>query len=166
MANLVDDEASQLAVTGAWLGVTNAFNRFVANAPPAILPVTLFDEIPIVQSGRTHSITVRQILDQGIIVVAFPTPIPVSGSGPLPPGSFGDVNIRNTSGGPITITLPLMPALGQTLRFKDCAGNAGTYNITITAPPGTAIDGYPTYVLTSNYMSLEVYWTGDMWGTR
>jgi hypothetical protein len=113
-------------------------------------------------------------------------PIEILVSTILPPGSRGDVNIRNGTNAPLDVTLPLGPALGQSLKFKDAIGNAGTWPITIISPaltltsggivltgPGGAvltttalIDGFPTYTLVSNYASIELYWTGTEWGTR
>lgn len=108
---------------------------------------------------------------------AFPVPLPppvpgtpiiVIGSEYLPEGAVGSININNGSAGPITIWMPPNPVLDQTLRFKDVAGNAGTWPITIGALPGTTIDGMASYTLLSDFMSLELYWTGvnSNWGTR
>ena len=66
----------------------------------------------------------------------------------------------------MTITLPPGPGVGQTLKFKDAQGNAGTYPITLQGAAGATIDGNPHYLLMSDYMSLEVFWMGDQWGTR
>jgi hypothetical protein len=98
-------------------------------------------------------------------VVAAPGPIDVVGSIALPAGAAGDVSIRNAAAASITITLPLNPALDQTLRFKDVLGNAGTYPVTLQAASG-AIDGNSNYQLMSDYMSVELYWMGTQWGTR
>jgi hypothetical protein len=92
-------------------------------------------------------------------------PITVGSGGALPAGSAGDVSINNVAGVPITITLPPSPTLGQTLKFKDTAGNAGTHPITLVSAAGT-IDGNANYLMMSNYMSVEVYWMGTQWGSR
>jgi hypothetical protein len=92
-------------------------------------------------------------------------PIQVGGSTVLPVGSAGDVSINNIAAAPITITLPASPTLGQALMFKDAAGNAGTYPITIVSAAGS-IDGNASYQLMSNYMSVELYWMGSQWGSR
>jgi hypothetical protein len=105
----------------------------------------------------------------------------------LPYGTFGSVNVRNATGAPITIYLPAQPLPGQSLKFKDATGNAGTYPITINGmvvltdsagniltdsagniltTSGGRIDGNSTYVLSSNYAAVEVFWMGDQWGTR
>jgi hypothetical protein len=92
-------------------------------------------------------------------------PITVNATTALPVGSAGDVSINNLAAAPITITLPAGPTLGQTLKFKDTAGNAGTYTITLVSASGT-IDGNPSYQLMSNFMSAELYWMGTQWGSR
>jgi len=83
-------------------------------------------------------------------------------SGPLPTGFSGDINIRNSTGGPITITMPPSPTVGQTLRFKDVLGNASTYAIIITGP----IDGAASYAIFSDYGAAELYWSGSNWSVR
>jgi hypothetical protein len=92
-------------------------------------------------------------------------PISVTSSTVLPFGAAGDVSIANGTAAPVTVTLPPTPTMGQALKFKDTAGNAGTYPVTIVSAAGT-IDGNPNYLLMSNYMSVELYWMGTQWGTR
>jgi hypothetical protein len=92
-------------------------------------------------------------------------PITVSGNVFLPVGSAGDVSINNVAAAPITIVLPPSPVMGQSLKFKDAAGNAGTYPVTIV-PPSSTIDGNASYQLMSNFMSVELYWMGTQWGSR
>jgi hypothetical protein len=91
--------------------------------------------------------------------------VDVTGSGPLPPGAAGDINIRNSTGAPITITLPTNPAAGQTLRLKDLLGNASTFPITVLAS-GSVIDGNPSFVMFQDYQAAELYWAGTGWGVR
>jgi len=103
---------------------------------------------------------------QGIIVGTpgnFGPPINVGGSGPilLPSSANFFIFVNNITGSAISIAIP-SGTIGQQLIIKDIAGNAGTYNITITAG---GIDGFPNYVLVSNYMSLSLVWTGSFWGT-
>jgi hypothetical protein len=93
-------------------------------------------------------------------------PISVTGSVTLPAAVEASVNINNTSAAPITVTLPASPTLDQVYKLKDVAGNAGTFVITVVGSGGSTIDGNPNYQLVSNYMSLELYWTGALWGTR
>jgi hypothetical protein len=144
----------------------------------------VFPQWPPTPTGPGY-ISLAQLAAFVATAVPFVT---LTGSGVLDPGSAGTILVRNTTAAPITITLPAGPSLGQTLLFKDAAGNAGTYPITIggsmavqlgedgsvvTNDDGSVsiqatatIDGNPNYVLMSNYMSLEVFWMGDQWGTR
>jgi hypothetical protein len=98
---------------------------------------------------------------------SFGPPIIVSGSGPiaLPSSANYFVFVGNTTGGPISSALPAAGlVLGQQIIIKDTLGNAGTFNITVTASAG--IDGFPTYVLVANYMSVSLVWMGGSgWGT-
>jgi hypothetical protein len=93
------------------------------------------------------------------------SPITVTGSTTLPAVTTASVNVNNTSGAPITITLPAATINDQTYKIKDVAGNAGTRTITIVPTSGT-IDSWPNYQIMSDYMAVEVYWAGGMWGTR
>lgn len=61
-----------------------------------------------------------------------------------------------------TENLPAAPATGLTFLIKDCSGNAGTNNITITPAAGN-IDGSATFVMNTNYQSVAVTYTGSQW---
>jgi hypothetical protein len=93
---------------------------------------------------------------------ALPPYLDVIASGPLPAGTHGDINIRNSTGAVMSITLPPTPTLGQSLMFKDVLGNASTHPIIISGP----IDGGTTYTLFSDYQAAELYWSGSQWGVR
>jgi len=97
-----------------------------------------------------------------ITPATFPPYLDIIASGPLPAGFDGDVNIRNGTAGPITITMPTSPILGQRLRFKDILGNAGTYAITLAGP----VDGSTSYAMVTDYRAVELAWLGTQWGTR
>jgi len=95
----------------------------------------------------------------------FGPPINVAGSGTITLATLQNyfVFVNNTTGSPITVTLPSGVVVGQQLIIKDTALNAGIYNITVAAP--ATIDNNPTYPLMSNGASLSVVWTGSEWGT-
>jgi trimeric autotransporter adhesin len=77
----------------------------------------------------------------------------------LPDDTLLDVD---SSGGPITIQLPDVPTDGQSVIIKDL-GNAQTNNITVTTVSGgTAIDAGPTYVISTQYQSIQT--TGNSLG--
>jgi len=64
--------------------------------------------------------------------------------------------------GIITVTLPLIPTIGQTFDIKDGRGSAATYNITVDGN-GNMIDGAATYIIAVNYEGITVVWDGGMW---
>ena len=68
----------------------------------------------------------------------------------------------NTSGGPITVTLPVDTADGEVYIIKDTSGNALTNNITISGN-GNAIEGSGTLVLNTPYASATLLFNGTTW---
>jgi hypothetical protein len=64
----------------------------------------------------------------------------------------------------IAVNLPASPSLGLIYSVDDCAGNAATYNLTVT-PAAGSIDGSSTYVISNNYGSWSGYYTGSRWKT-
>jgi hypothetical protein len=81
----------------------------------------------------------------------------------LPLGFAGNIYVDNTSGGPITITLPLAPITGDRIMIKDITGNAMTYNTTVNTADGSLIDDTPTYVIAFDFGNLGIEWTGARW---
>lgn len=67
----------------------------------------------------------------------------------------------NSSGGAVVIRLPDAPAAGKTFVIKDSKGSAAANNITITTVGGVVdIDAAPTYVINTNYGSVQVLFDG------
>jgi hypothetical protein len=99
------------------------------------------------------------------LLPGFGTPVTVTGSTTLPTAAVLSVNVNNTSGAPITITLPAATVNDQTYMIKDVAGNAATYGITIHPTTGT-IDGKPDFYMYENYQAIELYWAAGLWGVR
>jgi hypothetical protein len=61
------------------------------------------------------------------------------------------------SGGIVTLNFPNAPTFKETWIVKDRTGNASEYNITLTTPGGTDLfDGATTYVMNSNYSSVQL----------
>ncbi len=60
------------------------------------------------------------------------------------------------------ITLMSTPTTGQVLRIKDTVGSAAANNITIT-PAAGLIDAGATLVISSNYGSVDLIYTGSAW---
>lgn len=61
-----------------------------------------------------------------------------------------------------TINLVATPVTGTTYRIKDNVGTAAAFNITITPAAGT-IDGAASYVISSNWGSVDVIYQGTSW---
>ena len=70
--------------------------------------------------------------------------------------------INKTIAATTTVTLPASPAINQPVTIKDGAGNANTYNITVSGN-GNTIDGGNTYVIGGAYGSISMMWTGSFW---
>ena len=74
--------------------------------------------------------------------------------------------INLTTPGAAAVTLPAQPtgyaqsANGRFAYVKDGAGNAATYNITITDPAGALIDGNANYVIEQNNGAVLLIWDG------
>lgn len=76
--------------------------------------------------------------------------------------SDNNVYVNNTSGSAVTMTLPNPPAASQEIWIKDIAGNAATFNITIT---GT-IDGMVNPMIGSNYGGALIKYNGTGWSQK
>jgi len=61
-----------------------------------------------------------------------------------------------------TINLIASPVTGQTYRIKDNTGSAATNNITISPAAGN-IDGAASFVINTNYGSVDVVYNGTQW---
>lgn len=99
------------------------------------------------------------------LLPGFGTPVSVTGSTTLPTAAVLSVNVNNTSGAPITITLPTASVNDQTYMIKDVAGNFSTYPVTILPTTGT-IDGRPDFYMFQDWQAVEVYWAAGMWAVR
>jgi hypothetical protein len=84
----------------------------------------------------------------------------------LPAGNYTqlatDEIIGATSSGARAITLMTSPATGQLVTIKDVTGTANTHNITITPAAGN-IDGSATYVISTAYGSVDLWYSGTQW---
>jgi len=63
---------------------------------------------------------------------------------------------------PITLVLPSSPNIGDSYSIKDKTGTCATYNIVISGNANN-IDGFPYYVMSNNYSSLDLTFTGPDW---
>jgi hypothetical protein len=60
------------------------------------------------------------------------------------------------------ITPLASPTTGQMHRIKDNTGTAAAHNITVT-PSGKNIDGAASYVINTNYGSIDICYNGTQW---
>jgi hypothetical protein len=61
----------------------------------------------------------------------------------------------------VTVLLPDAPATGRSFIIKDFTGSANTFNITLSTPGGVVlIDAAATYVMNTNYQSVQVIFNG------
>lgn len=67
----------------------------------------------------------------------------------------------DSSGGVITVELPNAPTTGRVFVVKDRTGSATANNITVTTVGGVVlIDAAATYVMKTNYQSIQVLFNG------
>jgi hypothetical protein len=94
------------------------------------------------------------IANLGDAALTLPTGTVVAG-GTISAG--GTTFVNNGAAAPITLTIGT--ALVPYVTIKDIAGNAATYNITVSCASG--IDGGTTVVLNTNYQWVTIIWTGS-----
>ena len=73
-----------------------------------------------------------------------------------------DVIAVASSGGAITIVPLGSPVTGTRYTIKDSTGNAAANNITVT-PSGKNIDGAASFLITVNYGSITIVYSGTQW---
>lgn len=67
----------------------------------------------------------------------------------------------NSSGGAIIVQLPDAATIGKGFIIKDRTGSAASNNITVTTVGGTVlIDGSTSFVMNTNYQSIQVIGSG------
>ena len=67
----------------------------------------------------------------------------------------------DVSAGVLTIRLPNVPATGKVFIVKDAGGDSATNNITVTTVGGVVnIDGATSFIINTNYRSLQFVFTG------
>jgi hypothetical protein len=113
-------------------------------------------------------VTIEMPLNPNMVSASAPDmtavqPIIVNSSQTLPMGYNGRVYVENTSGAPITVTLPIAPTQLQRVAPVDIYGNAGQYPITYAAAPGDGIYGQPNFISDIAYDDLIFEWVGNDW---
>lgn len=74
-----------------------------------------------------------------------------------------EIILVNSSGGPITITIPGIHITGKRYIVKDRNGTSATNNITIVSSDGDTFDGNPSIVLNNNKQSAMIHSDGTSW---
>ena len=131
---------------------------FDASSNPAIAGagVVTFSNLGFVNTGNTITTTTQNVnvTNRGAQRTISPAgDYTVLGS---------DEVVFATSSAARAIALNASPSTGQTVTIKDLTGTAGTNNITITPAAGN-IDGSGTYVITANYGSVTLVYSGSQW---
>lgn len=112
---------------------------------------------------------VEDPLNPNLVALAAPDitdvspPLTISGSYVLPLGFAGRIYIENSSGAPITLTLPPTPTEYQRVAPVDINGNAATYPVTVVGATGDLIYGGSSFVMDMNYDDLIFEYDGSHW---
>lgn len=107
------------------------------------------------QVNQTYIAGVQNQLS-GLVV-----PVTIPGAYPYLTLITDQVILVNT-GSARTINLVASPVTGTIFRIKDATGSGAANNITITPNAGN-IDGAGTYVINSNYGSVDIVYSGTQW---
>jgi hypothetical protein len=97
----------------------------------------------------------------GDMYPSFDFPLVINASTILPYGFTGIVLVE--ADGPLTVTLPPSPTMGQEIKIKDVNGTAAAFNIIVTPPDGSLIDDMATYTIAFGFGNLGIVWTGSRW---
>lgn len=86
-----------------------------------------------------------------------PTPTPVNfAMSPYTPAATDQILLVDTSGGAVTIQMPLSATRNLDLEIKDVTGNAAANPISVLRSGGENIDGLTTYPLDSAYAAAKL----------
>lgn len=161
-------DTNTLVVQGAAIITSGTQAQLFIGAGTAGLAYMLSFLAYVLPTGRIKEIDILVSINQPVNS-AMPITGPVTqvtavaATTALAAGTTGSVNISNGAGAPITITLPPLPILDQTLNLKDVLGNAETFNITIQGAAGATIDGATTFTFSQNFQASAFKWTGAQW---
>jgi hypothetical protein len=90
------------------------------------------------------------------------TKVVTSGATYVVTATDGFVGINKSVASATAVTLPASPQVGRILQIADLAGNAHTYNITVSGN-GHNIDNAGTFVLNSDWQTISLIFTGTIW---
>ncbi len=140
------------------------------NGTPILTPATTLNFIgaTVTQSSSTANITISGGGGSDGTPVDYVTS---SGSVTAPVGLQEFIAINKTTPAATSVILPAAsnwpacPATGNCPVYviKDDAGNAATYNITVTSSDSKNFDGSSSYVLNNNHESVNITFNGTQW---
>lgn len=141
-----------ISVTGA---ITQLYQTDSGTATPMAGTLQVLGGTGISTSGSGDTITITASANPMAYVSVNNAASPYSA---LPGDDFISCD---TSTGAITIKLPNAPVMAKTYTIKDGAGQAAVSNITITTVGGiVTIDGSTSYVINTNFESINVIFNG------
>lgn len=171
--NNIHTTAAGHTVTYNVSGTTN-HSLLLGNATGSInnLGVATNGQLPIGSTG-TDPVLATLTAGSGITITNGAGSITIAASGTM---NFTYTNVNTTpyvvlttdefisvdcSAAAITIELPNTPTTGRVFYIKDRTGSAATHNITVTTVGGAVtIDGSTTFVMNTNYESVNVIFNG------
>jgi len=128
-----------------------ALDKTIASAQTVIGPVTFSGGLT---SSNTTTPTGAQV--SGVTVVTSGATYAVTTSDRF-------VLINKASGSATQVTLPAAVATGRMLTIKDAKGDCAVNNITLV-PSGTdRIDGATNLVISVNFSSMDLVYSGSSW---
>lgn len=138
----------------SWIGqLTGTPAGALAGVSPQMFLQVLQD---IVRALNAQTAALNTLLPLGTTILA-------ASSVALPVGAAGTLHVSNTTGAPITITLPTSPTLNQSIAAIDIAGNAAVHTITFNTADASLIEGNATYDFVNNYQAATFVWNGVGW---
>lgn len=158
-----------LVIDGATVLSSSRASLLIGNGTPGLAYMVSF-LVTVAPTQRLKEIDILVSINQPVnSSMISSTTVPaqsvtvVSATAALVAGTTGSVNVNNTSGAPITITLPPTPVLDQTINAKDVGRNAGTNAITWQGAAGALIDGAATFIWGVSGAADQFKWTGSGW---
>lgn len=103
-----------------------------------------------ITTGQTINLNAGQVVKVRVVTAASDT------------AAATDYVVACNRAGAIALALMASPETGRTFRVKDISGAAAANNITITPAAGN-IDASGTYVINTNYGSVDLVYTGSAW---
>jgi hypothetical protein len=149
-------------------------NQFVGSAITTNIPTTAIN--PYLMNVRSSGASPLSEVDLFWLTINLTNPRPGPTAGAIPAnnrlieaytataisyqvlGTDAIIGVTSTAAAR-TITMPLAPTVGQIWTIKDESGGAAAFNITV-AGNGWLIDGAATFLINTNYGSVDLYFSG------